>query len=689
MMRQALYWFSLLVLILLLVPQQATWGQSSDGTDLIWDSLVEQSLQTTARNLHLRAGDTSLRVADAQIIQVEDLAYTAYRVKTLNLRDETIDSYWYDVEGNPITEREAFDARSAAYEKKYGNLSRDLYTRLSEVSASDLIAVAVWAEQGPGTDVHPPSLPFKVYLPCVMRSGPDSCHTPVECIVQYVESLGYPVDYVGAEAPVVYASLPAASIADLQARNDVAAIYEQAVNMDMLYSAARTSAAPWTWSRGITGSGTKVAVVEVPELCGTGGSAVATSNPYVSAAAYYRPGEETSTHATEVAGVIRSTHSTDRGIAYEATILSANARTRRSIIPGFESDVIAATDWAIESGADVINASFGTVCGDRSITSQDKYFDWVVWQKHKTVVVAAGNLSINPNKPSYCPEGLDWSRYYCPSNYNVSSPGKAYNVITVGSKDDKNTAETEADTQDDQFSFFSLYVDPETSSSNRLKPEVVAVGERINSTIPQSPWIGEEVRGTSVAAPIVAGEAALMMQRADWLKFSPEAVKAGIMTTARWTSLRDDADPNQQASLDKMGVGGVDTTAADNSLINGRIQGLYLHEGDFDNGVYDITFEVTVPERIRVIIVWSSHPNRIWITDWVRDDRLESDFDLTVRAPDGQVFGSYADEANYEIVEFMAPMTGIYRARIHLSRWDESSMEERVGFAWYSGAPLP
>lgn len=35
---------------------------------------------------------------------------------------------------------------------------------------------------------------------------------------------------------------------------------------------------------------------------------------------------------------------------------------------------------------------------------------------------------------------------------------------------------------------------------------------RINTTSPASPWLSGEVAGTRFAAPIVAGEAALMMQ---------------------------------------------------------------------------------------------------------------------------------------------------------------------------------
>ncbi len=674
--------------VFLFSPHQITRGKSD--LDPMLAHVVRLSMQRTANNLLMKTSMAELQVASAHTVQVEELNYTAYVVKIWDSGNEAVHVYWYDANGNAITEQAAFDARATAYESQFGHLSQSLYTRLESAAVNDLIPVAIWAEDAPGTDVPVSSLPYKVYQPIVIRNGSSSCNTSTECVVNFIESRGYSIHYISSEVPVVYASLPAMLISSLQSQPYVAAIFEQVVNQNSLYSAARTSAAPWTWSRGITGAGVKVAVLEVPELCGTGGSSVSTGNPYISASSAYRSGDKGSDHATMVAGTIASKHPTHKGIAYDATILSANAGKFNTIIPGLESDIIQAADWAIKSGADVLNASFGSVCGDRSITSQDKYFDWVVWEKNKTVVAAAGNLSSNPNKPSYCPWNVDWTKYYCPSNYNVSSPGKAYNVITVGAKDDKNTAQTEVDTKDDVFSYFSLYVDPETTSSNRLKPEVVAVGQSITTTSNQSPWIGEkEVAGTSFAAPIVAGEAALMMQRSDWLKFSPEAVKAGIMATARWTSLKDDADPNKQTSMDKMGVGAIDTTAADNSLINGRIQGLYLHKNDFNNGSYEINFTVTVPERIRVIIVWSSHPSRIWITDWILHDRLESDFDLTVSAPNGQVFGSYADEANYEIVEFMAPVTGNYRARIHLTRWDQASMVERIGFAWYSGVPLP
>jgi hypothetical protein len=619
---------------------------------------IQESLGQASAETHDSQASRSLRVATARTVRMDDLEFRAYAVKVLDPRADTVYSYWYDQDLEPIAEETAFDARAAAYEARYGRLSHTLYQRLQEpgLVPQALVPVAIWAEQPVGTDSPVTPGTHKVFLPLVM-AGPG---TPIDRILRFLNDRGYSADYVSTEAPIVYASIPSSVISALETQSYVAAMYDQVETKLMMDSAARTSAAPWTWERGITGSGIKVAVLEA--------DGVAFDNPYLDGSDYYIGWwKRVGSHATQVAGVIASDHPTYRGIAYDAEVLSANA------LLGSESAITAAADWAVESGADVINASIGTTCRGTNITSIDKYFDWVVWERRRTVTISAGN--VDPG---------------CSSNHNVSAPGKAYNVITVGAKDDKNTASTEEDTKDDQFSSFSCYVDPTTASENRLKPEVVAAGQRIRTTSTSSPWIESgEVAGTSFASPIVAGEAALMMDRASWLEYSPEAVKAGIMATARWTYLHDDENWGNWASIEKMGVGAIDTTAADNSLINGRIQGLYLRRSDFSDNHYDIYFDGLADQRIRVVIAWSSHPSRVKVLNWILHDRLESDFDLTIRAPNGQILGSYADEANYEIVEFVAPQMGSYRARIHLSRWDDSSMEERVGFAWYSGFPLP
>ena len=550
MRHRSLHSIMLLSVLILIAGVLGVRAQDTVKSPL--DNLVERSLQQVNANGPVRV------VAAYDLVQ-PDLEHTGYMVKILDVESDHVHTFWYDQQLQPIAERELFEQRAAAYEARYGRLSRSLFRQVEAAQPDTIIPVSIWAEESwppVATDGYLYFLPF-----LSGGSGTStSCSTPLTCVVAFLRDRGVEPDYVSSEMPIVFADVPASLIVQLQAIPSVAAIYEQQEFSLALASAARTSAAPWTWERGITGRGIKVAVLE-PD-------GVDFDNPFISGSHYYagwlkRIGQ----HATGVAGVIASTDATHRGIAHGAEILSANAL-------GFgDAFIVAAADWAVESGADVINASFGTICQDNGIASLDKYMDWLVWQERVTVTVAAGNL-----------------RERCSSNYNVASPGKAYNVITVGSKDDRDTAGNEADTRDDQFSSFSLYRDPATATSNRLKPEVVAVGERIITTYSVGePWFNSlPVQGTSFAAPIVAGQAALMMERASWLQEAPEAVKAGVMATARWTELHDDQNWSQWASVDKMGVGAVDTTAADNSLINNRIHALYLHENDFSSNAYDV-----------------------------------------------------------------------------------------------------
>lgn len=100
--------------------------------------------------------------------------------------------------------------------------------------------------------------------------------------------------------------------------------------------------------------------------------------------------------------------------------------------------------------------------------------------------------------------------------FSITDPGNADGVITVGS-----THRFWPHTYG--VSFFSSRG---PTGDGRLKPDLVAPGERIQSTLPHNEW--GELDGTSMAAPHVSGAAAMLMARYSELIGQPKRIKALI-----------------------------------------------------------------------------------------------------------------------------------------------------------------
>lgn len=129
------------------------------------------------------------------------------------------------------------------------------------------------------------------------------------------------------------------------------------------------------------------------------------------------------------------------------------------------------------------------------------------------VVAAAGNLgyqSFETKDGSY--EGY--------TAFSVTDPGNADGVITVGA-----THRFKPHTYG--VSFFSSRG---PTGDGRLKPDLVAPGERIESSLPEEGW--GELDGTSMAAPHVSGAAAMLMARYDELIGEPRQIKRILCESA-------------------------------------------------------------------------------------------------------------------------------------------------------------
>jgi hypothetical protein len=122
------------------------------------------------------------------------------------------------------------------------------------------------------------------------------------------------------------------------------------------------------------------------------------------------------------------------------------------------------------------------------------------------VVAAAGNLGYQ----SFETKDGAYEGY---TAFSITDPGNADGVITVGA-----THRYKPHTYG--VSFFSSRG---PTGDGRLKPDLVAPGERIESCLPKGEW--GELDGTSMAAPHVSGAAAMLMARYDELIGEPRRIK--------------------------------------------------------------------------------------------------------------------------------------------------------------------
>jgi len=183
-------------------------------------------------------------------------------------------------------------------------------------------------------------------------------------------------------------------------------------------------------------------------------------------------------HGTHVAGIIAAIRGNNLGI--EGIANNVEIMIVRVVPDGDErdKDVANGIRYAVDNGAKVINMSFGKDYSfdKKAVDDAVKYAE----SKDVLLVHAAGNSSLNLDKENNFP------------NKRYEDGGYAKNWIEVGAStfnyDEKLAAE------------FSNY--------GRKNVDVFAPGYLINSTIPDSKYA--EFSGTSMAAPVVAGVAALL-----------------------------------------------------------------------------------------------------------------------------------------------------------------------------------
>lgn len=206
-------------------------------------------------------------------------------------------------------------------------------------------------------------------------------------------------------------------------------------------------------------------------------------------------------HGTHVAGIIAGLANGAEN-QYGVASRVAKIMTVRAVPDGDErdKDVANAVRYAVDNGAKILNMSFGKPVspGKNVVWDAFKYAE----SKGVLLVKAAGNEN----------EDIAEHQYY-PTNFKSQSDEKPFinNMIVVGS----NTNDVAA-------------LKSSFSNFDEKMVDVFAPGSQIYSTVPDGKY--EYLQGTSMASPVVAGAAAVMLAYMPNLK--PEQIIESLVKTS-------------------------------------------------------------------------------------------------------------------------------------------------------------
>jgi serine protease AprX len=361
-------------------------------------------------------------------------------------------------------------------------------------------------------------------------------------VVARVQSLGGTVQHRLGGVGAAVVRIPASAAATLRSTAGVLGVtpdstlrllgsgYSASSDAGSMYNVAQVTGARKAWAAGLTGSGVDVALIDsgVAPVEGLSDPGKVINGPDLSFESQSSSTRylDTFGHGTFMAGIIAgydgtlsngSLSDSYNGVAPNARVISlkvADARGNTDV-----SQVIAAIDWVVQHRKDpgmnirVLNLSFGTPSLQSYLLDPLAYAAEVAWRKGIVVVVSAGNDGTGTGK--------------------MLNPAQDPFVLAVGAEDSGGTPSI----GDDVIPAFS------TRGDGVRNPDVVAPGNSLQGLRVPGSYIDTQYggtaafegryfrgSGTSQAAAVVSGAAALLLEQRPWL--TPDQVKALLTGTA-------------------------------------------------------------------------------------------------------------------------------------------------------------
>nr|WP_232285262.1 S8 family serine peptidase [Saccharomonospora xinjiangensis] len=280
--------------------------------------------------------------------------------------------------------------------------------------------------------------------------------------------------------------------------------------------------APEVWEGGYTGEGVRVAVLD----SGIDAGHPDLDDAVVEAEDFTGEGttDDLNGHGTHVAGTIAGDGTASegryKGVAPDADLVIGRVLDGGG--SGQESWILAGMEWAA-SRADVVNMSLGADLPDNGTAPLSQAVNRLSEDTGTLFVVAAGNSG--------------------PDHGTIGTPAAADAALTVGAVDDN----------DDLAGFSSR--GPRLGDA-AIKPEITAPGvdvtaARASGVFPPSEEHYMAMSGTSMAAPHVAGAAALVAQ-----------ARPGLQGKDLKSALTGSAAAHPELTADEQGAGRVDVVRA-------------------------------------------------------------------------------------------------------------------------------